>query len=438
MHTYVTRGVALTTVPQWSGMEAKALRSALRMTVEVFAEHLGVSPRTVAKWEKRGADIRPLPELQAALDTALTKATSAEQERFEVSLRISVASPPKVAGQESDMTAAQTEGSMNPSSSAGEVLVRVELLRRAVNDTVGAGSIPQARLDDWEQVALRHGRATRYRPAGMLLVELTADCAELQRLLNLRQPSSSLRRLTRVMAQMAGLMSLTFIKLNQNTASRSWARTARLAADQAGDPATQSWVRAQDAYTAYYSGDLAAAVELGKHAQALAGKTSCVGVALAAALEGRAQARLDRRAETYAALSTADAALTRLDDECIIESAFGYNEAQLRFHEGNALTHLHDTDAAQVAQQRALQLYPDQDYMDRALVRLDRAACLTHDGELEAAMDEATHTLTDLTPGQREGIIAMRAGELLAAIPADARMLSPVRDLLDALELSTD
>src|SRR5439155_24423552 len=46
--------------------------------------------------------------------------------------------------------------------------------------------IPQARLtsksrlDDWEQTVLRYGRATRDRPAGVLLVDLTADLVELK------------------------------------------------------------------------------------------------------------------------------------------------------------------------------------------------------------------------------------------------------------------
>ncbi|MFI6604210.1 hypothetical protein ACIBHX_48965 [Nonomuraea sp. NPDC050536] len=57
-------------------------------------------------------------------------------------------------------------------------------------------------------------------------------------------------------------------------------------------------------------------------------------------------------------------------------SAFGYNEAQLRFHAGNALTHLGRGDEARRHQQRLLALYPITDYMDRALTMLDRTICL--------------------------------------------------------------
>src|SRR5690242_5557425 len=70
----------------WTGREARALRLALRMTVERFAEHLGVAVRTVAKWEAQGSGIAPMPALQEVLDAALERATPAQQARFELLL----------------------------------------------------------------------------------------------------------------------------------------------------------------------------------------------------------------------------------------------------------------------------------------------------------------------------------------------------------------
>jgi hypothetical protein len=125
---------------------------------------------------------------------------------------------------------------------------------------------------------------------------------------------------------MAGLMSLTLIKLDHGAASSNWGRTARLAADEAGDKTVRSWVRAQEAYAAYYGGDRPRAVEVARRAQALAGETACVGAVLAAALEARAQAQLGQAADTHRALAVADVALDRLDADSVAESAFGYNE----------------------------------------------------------------------------------------------------------------
>lgn len=79
-------GNDVATVHRWTGLEAAALRAALRMSVRSFAEHLGVAPRTIAKWEKYRAATEPYPDNQAILDTALARADPAVHMRFEVLL----------------------------------------------------------------------------------------------------------------------------------------------------------------------------------------------------------------------------------------------------------------------------------------------------------------------------------------------------------------
>ncbi|HZF88913.1 hypothetical protein [Streptomyces sp.] len=76
----------MVSVQQWTGREASALRAALRMSTRAFAEHLGVALRTVAKWESLGIATQPRPDTQAILDTALARANSAAQARFEALL----------------------------------------------------------------------------------------------------------------------------------------------------------------------------------------------------------------------------------------------------------------------------------------------------------------------------------------------------------------
>jgi DNA-binding transcriptional regulator YiaG len=53
-------------VDVWTGRRASALRTALRLTNETFADQLGTAVRTVAKWNSQ-ADLVPTPELQRAL-----------------------------------------------------------------------------------------------------------------------------------------------------------------------------------------------------------------------------------------------------------------------------------------------------------------------------------------------------------------------------------
>jgi transcriptional regulator with XRE-family HTH domain len=77
----------MTVIDQWTGRHARALQAAMRLTGEAFAEHLGISPRTVAKWRKR-PDMVPSPQLQEALDTSLHLASPEAQTRFAASLGV--------------------------------------------------------------------------------------------------------------------------------------------------------------------------------------------------------------------------------------------------------------------------------------------------------------------------------------------------------------
>lgn len=76
----------MATVHEWTGLEARVLRHALRMGVRGFAEHLGVAVNTVSKWEKLLAGTKPNGDSQAILDTALARADAATHLRFETYL----------------------------------------------------------------------------------------------------------------------------------------------------------------------------------------------------------------------------------------------------------------------------------------------------------------------------------------------------------------
>jgi transcriptional regulator with XRE-family HTH domain len=75
----------MTIIDEWTGRHAHALRTALRLTNEAFAEQLGISPRTITKWRVR-PDIVPSPSLQEALDAYLNQAPPDAQIRFAANL----------------------------------------------------------------------------------------------------------------------------------------------------------------------------------------------------------------------------------------------------------------------------------------------------------------------------------------------------------------
>lgn len=70
-------------VTGWTGRTACALQAALRLSNEGFAEQLGIGVRTVAAWHQKPS-LRPRPEMQQVLDTALEQASPAIRARFSV------------------------------------------------------------------------------------------------------------------------------------------------------------------------------------------------------------------------------------------------------------------------------------------------------------------------------------------------------------------
>ncbi|TDB88838.1 XRE family transcriptional regulator [Actinomadura sp. KC216] len=306
-------------------------------------------------------------------------------------------------------------------------------LRRGLDDVLSSGAMSAAALESWEETALRYGIAAREQPPARVAADLEDDLEDIRAGLGRYRSVSTLRRLTRITAQMSGLMCLTLIKLDERLVFRRWARTARIAAVEAGDSSMRSWVLAQEAYGHFYNNDLIKAVAVAQDAQRMA--ESSVGAVLAVALEARAHAALgpERSEECRTALRRAEDKLGALPDEAINSSAFGYSEAQLRFHEGNALTYLGDSDAAWAAQRQALALCPAHDFTDRTLIQLDRTLCLTKDGDITEALACAVAALTPLTEAQRQGIISLRGHEVLGTISDSQRHLPAAQQLHELL-----
>lgn len=310
----------------------------------------------------------------------------------------------------------------------------MEAGRRALGELLNNEGLSVATVDDWEATAARYALATKTCEPSRLAIDLAHDFDELAAALATCRSARSLRRLMRVAAQLSGLACLTLIKLGERQAFRRWARTARIAASEVDDPTTSSWVLAQEAYGHYYCHDHLEALAVAQEAQQASMRS--IGGVLASALEARAYAVQGNGRLTHVALIRAEETLALLDgDETSAVSAFGYNEAQLRFHESNALTHLGDTKQALQTQERALQLVAPEDFMDRVFICLDRAMCLTESGDISGAASYALETLTAISAGQRRGIIAGRAREVLGKFSeTDQRSLPAACDLRDLLQ----
>ncbi len=405
-------------------------RKSIGFTQEGLAEQLGVDPTTVRRWESGETEGGPQPWVRPKLAHYLQ--VSAEQ--LEELLHEPVTDHLSVGSQRVGSGRRGADLAIGSSFSPQQT----EQLRCGLHDVFTEGTTTGAVLDDCELIVVRHGAATKDRPAALLLDDLMADIAELKRTMMQCRSLSALRRLTRVAAHLSGLMCLTLIKLDERQAFRNWSRTARIAASEADDAVTHSWVLAQESYGHFYSDDLTEAVHVAQYAQAVIPTTPCVGAVLAAALEARAQAALGRTEETRSALQRAETILAALDMGADTPSAFAYDEAQLRFHESNALTHLGDTTAAWAAQDRALELVAPGDFMDRAFTQLDRAMCLAIDGDASGAATYTLDTVLGLSEPERQGIINGRARQIIAALPVHERALPLAQDLRDLLMLPAE
>ncbi|MGO4615327.1 helix-turn-helix domain-containing protein [Nocardia sp. 2YAB30] len=147
-------------VYRWTGIESKALREAMLLSVDKFAEKLRIAPRTVKTWELEGKAARLRPSSRLILEDALAAASSEAVARFEQALtgygedhnEVDPSSPGPVT------LASDTLGQLAPTvlgvddadqvwvparTASGEVVL-VSLSRRTVVTGIGAGALAAA------------------------------------------------------------------------------------------------------------------------------------------------------------------------------------------------------------------------------------------------------------------------------------------------------
>ncbi|AEM87071.1 hypothetical protein [Streptomyces violaceusniger] len=80
-------------IDEWTSRTASMLQAALRMTNDRFAEHLGVSVRTVSRWNVQ-PDLVLKKETQEILETAYERAPEKARARFALNFPPPVEPPP--------------------------------------------------------------------------------------------------------------------------------------------------------------------------------------------------------------------------------------------------------------------------------------------------------------------------------------------------------
>ena len=285
----------------WTGRESRQLRQALRLTVRAFAEDLGVSPRTISKWEQAGATLAPRPELQAALDTMLERATPEEQRRFTLATEASVLPAQSAKVTQPDVGAALA-------SSAAEASTFAVWWESTTAGPFG--------IDTVFSELTRLSRDYLDGPPEPIVLALGNVRQLIFNLLREPQSPSQAQDLHLAAGYVCVLLSWLGGDFGQLGAAHTHARAGALFAETSGSAELQAWVRAARSKTLFWSGDYRRAAELAMAGSAAA-PPSGVRVLLAAQAAD-AYVALDAHEPARAALAEVASAREALNSEDVV------------------------------------------------------------------------------------------------------------------------
>jgi len=324
-----------------------------------------------------------------------------------------------------------------------QFLGAVERIRRRMDDALVGGTVSATMLDQWEETTADYGIQYLTVPPLRLLCDVLLDFGDVRRMCEHRQPLEFSERLCRLAAQLAGLAGMIMIDVGHQRLARSFFRTARTAGDETGDRQLRAWIAVREALVPLYYGDPAEAVALARAGAGLAGRNVCVAAVMAPVLEARALARVAarrggtakpqglRRASSL--LDSAHEALARLPATDRGDTAFGYTERQLLFHEGDTLVTLAHHQGAERALKHALRLYSAEEVLDRSLTTLGLARCRLEADEPEEALRLGRETLFAVPREHRSEIMVRAARSLGDSVACRHGDLSAVREYREAL-----
>jgi hypothetical protein len=305
----------------------------------------------------------------------------------------------------------------------GQFFGAVDRIRRRMDDALVGGTVSAIMLDEWEEATVGYGKQYMTVPPLRLLCDVLLDFGDVRRMSERRQSLEFSERLCRLAGRLAGLIGMIMINVGDQRLARSFFRTARTAADETGDRHLRAWVAVREALVPLYYGDPAEASTLARAGAGLAGRNPCVAGVMAPVLEARALAWTAARREDASTgpalrrvrtlLAPAHEALSRLPATERGDTAFGYTERQLLFHEGDTLVMLGDHQGAEKAFTWSLDLYAPDEILDRSLISLGLARCRLEADEPEEALRLGLDTLLAV-PREHRSEIMMRSARLLA------------------------
>jgi transcriptional regulator with XRE-family HTH domain len=300
----------------------------------------------------------------------------------------------------------------------------IELARR-----VSASDVGNETLDRLERAADTMAMAYARTPPAELLPRVRRHLDYVSSLVDARKTLAQHRRLLVVGGWFALLRATLHIDLRQSAAADAYLVTASQLADQAEHPEIAAWCLETKAWDVLTSGDFRRALELSRHAQAIAPQGSSA-LVQATAQEGRAWARIGDQAQTRIALDRVEHLAGSRQAPEQPEHHHQYDPAKARSYAATTLAWSGDPAAEAVARDVIAELETDGTRPRRtASARLDLGlALLAADKPDEAA---AAASLA-ITSGRIVASNWWRAREVVAGVQR-AGVLE-ARDLRDEYE----
>ncbi|HEY7429912.1 MAG TPA: XRE family transcriptional regulator [Streptosporangiaceae bacterium] len=325
----------------------------------------------------------------------------------------------------------------------GQFLGAVDRIRRRMDEALVRGTVSATMLDQWEQASAGYAQQYMTVPPLRLLCDVLLDFGDVRRMCERRQPLESSERLCRLAGQLAALAGMIMIDMGDQRLARGFFRTARGAADETGDRHLRAWVLVREALVPLYYGDPREACAMARAGVGLAGGPPSVAGTMGRMVEARSVARNARRhhdmvrtqalRRVQTLLCHAHEAQCRLPADTRGDTAFGYTERQLLFHEGDALVTFGEHHGAEKAFTRALRLYSHDEVLDRSLVELGLARCRLEADEPEEALRLSQDTVLGVPREHRSEILVRAARSLGDCVAGRHGDLHAVREYRDAL-----
>lgn len=260
-------------IDHWTGARATALRHAMRLSIEGYADQLGVSVGAINRWAAK-PDTVPYTRDQQILDTVLTKLDDHDRERFWM-----LVAPPGSPANRSDAVDLPDFGH---DVSDDEDMRRRQFLMTAAATVAGVGlpgldgtgrsvRLNAANVDELETVTDIHRRLYHSMPARSMWPLVEGHLRLLTDLARRSQSEPVHRRVAALGGEAAGLLAWLAFDLGHESGRERMYDIALSLTAAAEDPSLDAYVRGFRSQVRQLEGRPRAALDLASQAVATAG-----------------------------------------------------------------------------------------------------------------------------------------------------------------------